>query len=223
MTSPQTYYHDFSLLGLNLPQTPGIFGPNQAAKSPILLGYLHYAIGKLKTRGVVPLTFTELFCADAYYAFCARHFGVDRAYGFDNNRDGFLDQARQIQTILGEQGVELHQTEVLQVPVDFRSSIVANIGGLYHVEDPLRVLQFSYEMAKDYLIVQSVVSLANESPDYFETPAPGWDCGCRFSFGFLERAVAALGGEILDSDQNILSGNGRPEDMGSAYFLIKKM
>lgn len=222
MTTPTSFYHDFRLLGLDLPQAPGIFAQNQKAKEPVILGYLMFAIGKLKARGITPLTFTELFCADAYYAFFARNFGADRAYGFDNNRDGYLDQAFRVQEIIGDEGVELHQLDIFDIPKDFRSSIVANIGGLYHTADPLRALEFSYEMCRNYLIVQSVVTLATEDEDYFETPAPGWAWGCRFSYAWLRRQIIQLGYRIIDTERNQLPGNGRPEDCGSAYFLISK-
>ena len=46
--------------------------------------------------------------------------------------------------------------------------IVASTGGVYHIENPVDVLIKSYDLAKKYLIIQSVVSIANEDPYYFE-------------------------------------------------------
>ncbi|HYW63029.1 MAG TPA: hypothetical protein VE865_07530 [Bradyrhizobium sp.] len=216
------FYHDFSVLSLRLPQLPGIYAANQRAKEPLITGYLLYAMGKLKAHAVTPLTVGELFCADAYYSFLARRFGADRCDGFDNDRDGYLAQAHFAATLLGETNVGIHNTDVFDMPADYRASIVLNAGGLYHVADPLRVLEQSFAMARDYLIVQSVVSLANEEETYFETPAPGWSWGCRFSFAFLRRAIEQRGYAIVDCDRNVLAGNDRPEDRGSAYFLISR-
>jgi hypothetical protein len=216
------FFHDFSVLGLRLPQLPGMYALNQRAKEPLIVGYMLYAMGKLKARDVRPLTVGELFCADAYYSFVARRFGADRCDGFDNDRDGHLEQAHFAAALLNETNVGIHKTDVFDMPADYQASIVVNAGGLYHVADPLRVLEQSFAMARDYLIVQSVVSLANEDETYFETPAPGWTWGCRFSFAFLRREIEKRGYAIVDSDRNVLTGNDRPEDRGSAYFLIAR-
>ena len=80
----------------------------------------------------------------------------------------------------------------------------------------------SYDMAKQYLIVQNVVSLANTDENYYEAPAPGWDWGNRYSRESFDRMIRSLGYDIEDSFFNHLEGNDRPEDMGSVYYLIRK-
>jgi hypothetical protein len=216
------FYHDYGVIGLDLPQLPGIFAPNQAAKAPVIIGYLLFTIGKLRARGIAPISFAELFCADAFYSFIARRFGADRCDAFDNDRDGYLEQARAVGKLLDENGVHLHQVDVFDIPSEFQASIVMNAGGLYHVSDPMLALERSYAMCRHYLIVQSVVTLATENADYFETPAPGWNWGCRFSYAFLRREIERRGYRIVDSERNVLTGNSRPEDRGSAYFLIQR-
>lgn len=215
------FYHDFKALGLSLPQRGGIYAPNQAAKAPILTGYLLFALGKLKARGISP-SVIELFCADAYYSFIASRFGAAQSTAIDSNRDGHLSEAQHVKAVLGDATVQIRQADVFALPSDLHSNVVLNAGGLYHVTDPLRALDISYALATDYLIVQSVVSLADERASYFETPAPGWTWGCRFSHAFLENAIRSRGWIILDSDRNVLTGNDRPEDRGSSYFLIAK-
>jgi cephalosporin hydroxylase len=216
---PIGFYHDFRNLGLHNVQLPGIFAANQSAKAPTLSAYLLFAIAKLKNRGVRPISFAELFCADAYYAQFARRFGADRSTGFDSNKDGFLDQARAANALLGSD-VELVATTVEGIPPDRRFSIVANIGGLYHVDDPAAVLLQSARMAEHYLIVQNVVSLATSSPEYFERPAPGWTWGNRFSRQSFDALIGRLGFAVVDTEFNVLTGNDRPEDRGSVYYLI---
>jgi hypothetical protein len=219
---PMQFYHDFRVLGLDLPQLPGSYARNQATKAPIIIGYLLFAMGKLKARRVSPLTVGELFCADAFYSFIARRFGADRCDAFDNDRDGYLEQARVVRGLLNETNVAIHKTDVFDMPSNYRASIILNAGGLYHVTDPLRALERSYAMCQHYLIVQTVVTLATEDDNYFETPAPGWTWGSRFSYGFLRREITKRGYRIVDTDRNVLTGNDRPEDRGSAYFLIAR-
>jgi hypothetical protein len=218
-TEPTGFYHDFRRLGLFNVQLPGIFAANQAAKEPIVSAYLLLAIAKLKNHGVAPISFAELFCADAYYAQFAKRFGADSSTGFDSNKDGFLDQARAANRLL-ESDVELVETMVENIPADRRFSIVANVGGLYHVDDPAAVLIQSARMAEHYLIVQNVVSLATSSPEYFERPAPGWTWGNRFSRQSFAALIERLGFVVLDAEFSVLTGNERLEDRGSVYYLI---
>lgn len=219
---PIQFYHDYRVLGLDLPQLPGAYKLNQEAKEPLILGHLLFAIGKLRTRGTSPVTVGELFCADAYYSFVARRFGADHCDAFDNDQDGYLEQAQLLIDLLKETNVDLHKTDVFEIPKEFRASIIINAGGLYHVADPLRSLEQSYAMCEQYLIIQTVVSVAREDDDYFETPAPGWTWGSRFTYGFLRREILKRGYRIVDEDRNVLTGNDRPEDRGSAYFLIAR-
>jgi hypothetical protein len=213
-------YHDYAIFGARSKQLPGIFAANQAAKAPILRGYIQQAIAKLKASG--PVSFTELFCADGYYTMVARHFGADRSIGIDNDRDGHLRNAKIIAQRLGLDHVQFIQADVTKMDGFERTDIVANLGGLYHVSDPQNVLRQSWNLAKKFLIVQTVYSLARTEPDYLEVPAPKWDWGCRFSFKWLEARIGELGGQVIDSQVNELTANPKPEDRGSAYFLVEK-
>lgn len=214
-------YHDYSIFGVKNKQLDGIFNLNQRAKGPIIMAYIQYAIAKSKIKTTDEVSFTELFCADGYYAMVARHFGATKSRGIDNNRDGHFVNAKIIAERLGIDNIEFIQDDVNNLDQYDKSDIVANIGGLYHISNPEDVLKKSYNMARKYLIIQSVVSLANESEDYFESPAPGWTWGCRFSRQSFNKLITGLGYDIIDSHFNELEGNERLEDRGSLYYLIK--
>ena len=219
---PGAFYHDFSRLGLKCEQLEGIYARNQSAKEPIITAYILFAIAKLRNSGVAEVSLAELFCADAYYALFARKFvrGADRVAAFDNDCDGFLAYAAVARGLLELDGVDLHKMDVHDIPESWRYSIVLNTGGLYHVTDPVEVLQKSFRLAQRYLIVQSVVSLTTNDASYIETPAPGWSWGCRFSRSYLEKVIYNLDYDVVDCEFNELSGNARLEDRGSLYFLI---
>jgi hypothetical protein len=215
-------YHSYRLLGAVNEQLPGIYPPNQACKEPILLAYIQWAIAKCRTSLATPVSFAELFCADGYYAMMARRLGATAAMGIDNDRDGHLESGKRVAAALDLADVRFLNMDVGAVvtlpPVD----IVANVGGLYHVADPLDILRRSHAMARRFLIVQNVVSLANDSEDYFQAPAPGWTWGSRFSRRSFDAAMRATGWDIVDRHFNELEGNDRPEDRGSAYYLVRK-
>jgi hypothetical protein len=214
-------YHRFSLFGVDNAQLPGIFGQNQQAKAPIITAYIALAIAKARVVGA-PLSFTELFCADAYYAMVASRLGCDWCSGVDNDRDGFFGSAARIAERLGIRNLSLQDIDIRPDTPYEQVDIVANVGGLYHVDDPEGILGLSYGMARRYLIVQNVVSTATDDPDYFERPAPGWTWGNRFSRASFDRLVRRVCPRVIDAHFNILEGNERAEDRGSAYYLIEK-
>lgn len=216
-------YHDFSWLGLSTPQIEGIYAPNQVAKAPVLCAYILLALARAKHRheGRQP-SFVELFCADGFYAMFAARFGALSAVGMDNDREGHLASAERIRQQLGLENVRFEQTDIERIDPARHFSVVANVGGLYHVDDPEAVLQQSWDMATDYLIVQNVVSLASDDPGYFCRPAPGLSWGNRYSRQSFEALIASKGWRVVLSDFNVLSANPRIEDRGSLYYLIEK-
>ena len=151
----------------------------------------------------------------------AKHLGATSSTGIDNDRDGHFANAGKIAAALGLD-VKLLRMDVEAIETLEPVDIVANVGGLYHVADPLAILRKSHAFAKRFLIVQNVVSLARHDDTYFEAPAPGWTWGNRFSRESFDKAIRDTGWEVVDLHFNELEGNDRPEDRGSAYYLIRR-
>ena len=217
-------YHDFSFFGAKNKQLPGCFQVNQSCKAPIIIAYIAFAIAKSKKNIDSSVKFIELFCADGYYAMAASRLGATESYGIDNDRDGYFEKADQIAKNLDIKNVKFIKSDVNKLDeIDINNvDIVANIGGLYHVENPEEMLIKSYNLAKNFLIIQSVVSMANDNPEYFETPAPGWSWGCRYNRVSFHTMIQRLGFKIVDYHFNELTGNERMADRGSVYYLIEK-
>jgi hypothetical protein len=215
-------YHSYRLFGVPNQQLPGIYAPNQACKEPILLAYMQFAIAKCRTVRCTSVSFAELFCADGYYAMAARHFGATDALGIDNDRDGHFENAERIAAILGIDRIAFLKMDVNDIPSLSPVDIVANVGGLYHVPNPEEVLRTSYAMARRFLIVQTVVSMATDDARYYASPAPGWTWGNRFSRASFDALIDGTGWTVVDRHFNELEGNDRLEDRGSVYYLIRK-
>lgn len=216
-------YHSYVFFGAASAQLPGHFAANQLAKEPIIRSYVSLALAKCAgPRSDRPVTFVELFCADGYYAMLARKLGATHALGVDNDRDGYLGVAPQIASRLGLDAVEFVKMDVNEIDRLEPRDVVANVGGLYHVPNPEEVLEKSYRLARRYLVVQNVVSLATTDPHYREAPAPGWTWGNRYSRESFDRLVRGKGWDVVDSHFNELTGNDRLEDRGSVYYLIEK-
>jgi hypothetical protein len=215
-------YHSYRLFGVENVQLEQ-FRINQLCKESILLGYIALAIGKTREQYFEKPSFVELFCGDGYYTMLAGFLGASPAVAVDNNRDGWSNDVPEIARRLGLPAVRFEQRDVQAIVEHNAYDIVANLGGLYHVENPVEVLRKSYNLARRYLIVQTVVTGANNDPDYYECPAPAQTFGNRYSPQSFVNMVQAEGYRILDAEFNHLAGNPRVQDQGSVYMLIQKV
>lgn len=215
-------YHKYDFFGVNNEQLPGIYGLNQQAKSPIITAYIALAIALSRKQANDPVSFLEMFCADGYYAMVASRLGASRSMGIDNNREGHLPNARTIAKLLNIENIDFLEQEISADSNFEPADIVANIGGLYHVSSPHEILRLSYEKARKFLIIQTVVSLKNDDEDYYESPAPGWTWGNRFSVSSFHKLVTSTFSNIVCHHKNELEGNDRLEDRASLYYLIAK-
>lgn len=206
------WYHDFAPLGLRTPQRDGIFPGNQAAKQEPIFRLLD---GALERAGPGP-SVLELFCADGFYGLRAAQRGARRVVGVDTDARE-VAKARLAAKLLGVSGAEFRVAEVFATTDHVPVAICA--GGLYHLSDPERLLRQLRDQVADALVVQTVYHLGRPEPDYFETPAPGWTWGCRFSQAYLLSMVERCGWRVDRAEENVLVANERPEDRGSAYLL----
>lgn len=206
------WFHDWHPLGFRTPQASS-FVENQKCKTEPIVRLTRRALEMCPG----PRHGVELFCADGYYATIALREGADSVLGVDLN-ELYLLQAALMARLQGTDGkLTFKNLDVLDLTGEFDFAVCA--GGLYHLDDPARLLKQLRSNVKHALVIQTVYSMANEEADYFEAPAPGWTWGCRFSLGYLQDMVEAAGWKILHVETNELLGNTRREDRGSAYLL----
>lgn len=212
----EPWYHDFEVLGIKTPQIPGIYKPNQECKQEPLFSLIRKAISICRESGTSAKG-VELFCADGFYSNFAVQNGAESMYGIDLN-ENYLTKARLITKLLGNtEKIVFQQKDVFDLNGRFDFGICA--GGLYHLHNPHELLKLLTAKIGAALVIQTVYSLANPAPDYFETPAPGWQHGCRFSHDYLLRMVQDSGWEIKETSVNELKGNPLLQNRGSAYLL----
>lgn len=210
------WYHDFTGLGFPTPQRPGLFGPNQKDKNAPLSKLIDQALALCRKAGG-NISGVELFCADGYFANYALQKGAKTMCGLDVRRED-LSKAKLISKVLGNsEAVTFLRQDVHDLEGKYDFGICA--GGLYHLKNPKMLLKKLTQHIKTALVIQTVYSLADADKDYFETPAPGWDWGCRFSYDYLINMVEDSGWKIELEDKNELTANPLPQDRGSAYLL----
>jgi hypothetical protein len=212
----EPWYHDFSFFGIRTVQEPGIWKANQQCKEKPLFAYIEQAIAWCRGNGMAGQGI-ELFCADGYYGIYAVQCGAEAVHGLDLDEKN-LAKAELMSKLLGRsEKTHFEKRDVFTMDRGYDFGICA--GGLYHISDPAGLLKMLSQKVRGSLVIQTVYSLANDSKDYFETPAPGWTWGCRFSYDYLKRMIENAGWAILSETKNELLGNKRLEDRGSAYFL----
>lgn len=240
------WYHDFSKLGLqtnfttNLPlwvrvqnrvlsslgkDTRGLnlrgdnYVKNQKDKEKRLLPLLREVFELYKSKEV---SFLELFCADGYYSFwIKKSFNSTKMVGVDISGED-IRRCNLMKKILNCNEIEFRQGNVLELSEKETFDIVLNAGGLYHLRDPLRFIKLSYSLTNRFMVLQTVVTLETESEDYFVSPAPGSDYGCRFTNAWIINRLKDVGWNILKKERDVLSGNEKLCDKGSSYFLLEK-
>ncbi len=192
---------------------------NQRAKEAILRPWLERAVAELGGNA----SCLELFCADGYYssALCRLGEGV-RALGVDRG-EREIDQARAAARALGCERARFERAEAVSwVEASDRSfDLVLCAGGLYHLDDPRRLLAALPRITRSFLVIQTVVTLETERADHFEAPAPGWRHGCRFTEAGLHRWLEELGWRVLEHHRGELPANRRLCDRGSSYVLAR--
>ncbi len=163
----------------------------------------------------------DLFCADGYYSCAISKIKPHaRVVGVDLDDDN-LERARLASELLGVGHIEFLQSDVRTFIADTRDEfdLVFCAGGLYHLSDPRTLLADLRRICSRFLLLQTVVSLENETSAYFKSPAPGWSHGCRFSHARLAGWLEELGWRTETTARNELPGNRRARDRGSSYFL----
>jgi tRNA G46 methylase TrmB len=188
----------------------------------VLIPYLTRCLEDLKGAP----TCLELFCADGYYSCmmaqaypAAQITGIDLA-AMEIRR---AETAARLLELPNATFVVGDAWKLFQEPAQY--DLVLCAGGLYHLEEPRRFVELLRQVTGHYLVVQSVVTLETDDPDYFVTPAPGLRHGSRFTRAALEKWLIEAGWTILDQTQdqtqNELPGNRLARDRGSCYFLCQ--
>jgi len=143
---------------------------------------------------------------------------LEEESGEGKQRHSVLDQGRLATKLLGNMDkIDFYKQDVFSLDKNFDIGIC--VGGLYHITDPKKLLELLNKKISKYLVVQTVVSLANEDENYFESPAPNWTWGCRFSHKYLLKMLEQTGWTILEESRNELLDNTSLSDRGSSYCL----
>lgn len=218
------WYHDFSKLGLSTRQIDGTYISAQELKTPQLEEMARRAFLNFTPEALEDLHGIELFCADAYFSQLllasgvGRMTAVDAADGSPEQRHGVLEQAAFVARRLGnENRLRLVKGNVLELRGEYDFAV--NFGGLYHLEDPLSFLRSLRSTVAGPMFLQTIVSLRDIDPEYFESPAPGWSWGSRFSEMRLAAMLQDAGWEIKYWSFTLAAYNERLEDRGCVFAL----
>ncbi len=192
---------------------------NQGHKESVLVPFLEEALRRLHKEP----SCVDLFCSDGYYCcVIARISPAADVLGVDLGESD-LERARLASRLLEMERIRFAREDVPSFvsQVAGRFDLVFCAGGLYHLDEPRALLADLRRVCSGFLVLQTVVSLENEASDYFESPAPGWSHGCRFSHARLAGWLEELGWRVKETERNELTGNNRPRDRGSSYFLCE--
>jgi hypothetical protein len=226
------WYHDFESLGIKTPfPADKTYAEYQELKGIICNKYILKAMSEIRIMDQQKnVQILEYFAADCYYGIQALVFdknskltAIDKLdeSGEGKKRVNNFEKAKLIARVLKLQDrIRFITGDVF----DYfeKCDLLLNIGGLYHLENPDDLLLQMRKISPEYAVIQSVVHEDINHADFFVTPAPQWTWGSRFTYGYLRKLIIDSGYAVLEEDFNLLYLNDRPEDRGSAYFLVKR-
>jgi ABC-type polysaccharide/polyol phosphate transport system ATPase subunit len=219
--SHRPWIYDYSTLGVNtglelisIPPTK-----NQKFTEPIITSYLKKAFENIRNERP---TLLDMFCIDGFFSiYAAKTFKCGRILAIDNDQNN-VERAKLMNKKLNVDNVEIRLQDPHTLDEQESFDVVLNLYGLHMVSDPENVLKTTHKITKQFALIHSVVTLENVDPDYFETPAPGWTWGCRFTETKISKWIESLDWDIIAHDRNVLEENAALHDRGSVYFLCKK-
>jgi hypothetical protein len=232
ITLLRPWYHQFGNLGIWTPQfVSGNYRYSQQNKDYFILPLIDETVKRLGIVFSGKVRIVDLFAADSYYGFHAltrsRNSTLTAVDLLQNSGEGSMrthvaDQAFLIAKVLGVES----RFRFLEMSVfDFNEAVdlIINTGGLYHVENPELLLSNLNKISKGFMILQTVVHEDKNMNSFFESPAPNWTWGSRFSVQYLREMLSRTGWEILDEHFNLLEGNTDPKDRGSVYMVCSSV
>lgn len=218
------WYHDFSAVGVPTRQIDASYVAAQELKTPQFNEMARRAFSDLLPSDLSKLHGVELFCADAYFSqlLLARGIGemtvVDAAEDSPEGRNNVLNQAAFVaRRLRNSEQLHILKADVFSLSGTYDFAI--NFGGLYHLEDPLALLRLIRKSVTGPMFLQTIVSLRETGPDYFETPAPGWNWGSRFSEHRLAEMIREAGWRTEYWSFSLASYNKSLDDRGCVFAL----
>ena len=225
------WYHNFAEFGVRTPfPADKTYKEYQGLKGAILDKYIEEAMQNIRKSKSSKIKIVEYFAADCYHGIFALRVdqnstlqAIDKLgdSGEGMKRNINFEKAKFISRVLKlSDRIEYLVGDVF----DYRGEcdLLLNIGGLYHIEDPLKLVLEMRKLSPEYAVFQSVVHENREMADFMISPAPFWNWGSRFTYNYLRNAILESGYTIIGEDFNLLYLNDRIEDRGSAYFLAQR-
>lgn len=216
-------YHSFGVLGIPSAPLSSWHAENSERKQFFVIGSILTALGIIRNEGrdLASVSFLELFAADAFYSFNALRFGAGSATAVDSNFAGYRSQDVEIATLLDVTTPKRVVADVATLQLEHSFDIVANVGGLYHLRDPLSTLLKSIAWSNRFVILQTVVDVCDAHMEIEVAPnARPW--GSSIPLVELEKALQHLPVTVRSREVHELSPRNPQCSQHSTVMLLEK-
>lgn len=215
------WYHNFEKIGFDTKNNSG-YQKNQEIKEPEFIKMLDL----IKDEENAKLeNILELFASDGYYSFLTYEKITPKKIDLVDldAYDKYEKQFNQIIDLTKIENLKYFKTDVNKFvnKINETYDLTICFGGLYHIKNPFELIEKALFNSK-YIIIQTVVPSHIHEEDYFVTPAPGWEHGCRFSVKKIKNELKKMNCDIVYDNYNTLEKTAPPMNLGSFYCLIKR-
>lgn len=214
------WFHNFSPLGMATVQTNENAAVNQVEKQGPIFRLIRDAMTRCgpKPYGV------DLFATDGMFGLYALTRGagqmdiLDAATHRGNYSPTSLEQTRLAAKLLHvEDRAHVGVVDPFNLPRQYEFGITA--ATLVHFRNPQELLASLRKQITKALVIQSPVSLRDESPECFQLDMKGREWGSRFSLDRLIIMAVEAGWTVVNEHRGELPAMPYLDDKGSAYLL----
>lgn len=121
-------------------------------RSHLISGTVRRLLGK----DLADATFVDFACNHGYFTLEMAYYGAKQAVGVDLRPEN-IAKARFLKRYFGIENAAFRQRDIYDLDAKKRFDVVFNLGVLYHITDPYKLMQLTYDLCKRFAVVDSIM------------------------------------------------------------------
>lgn len=101
-------------------------------------------------------TFIDFACNHGYFSLEMAYYGAKQATGVDLRPEN-IAKANFLKEYFGIQNATFRQQDIYDLDTNNRFDVVFNLGVLYHITDPYKLMQLTYDLCNRFAVVDSIM------------------------------------------------------------------
>lgn len=121
-------------------------------RSHLISGTVRRLLGK----DIAETTFVDFACNHGYFTLEMAYYGAKQATGVDLRPEN-IAKARFLKRYFGIEKAIFRQRDIYDLDPAHQFDVVFNLGVLYHITDPFKLMQLTYDLCRRFAVVDSIM------------------------------------------------------------------